>query len=85
MFWATSTRERDVTAPVYAYSDSVLAMTDTEADGGGGHAGTGVPAADAAMERLRAVESAPLEDHVEIFDDVHRRLAEGLAELDDEG
>jgi hypothetical protein len=45
---------------------------------------TGVPAADSAWARLRDVETAPLEDHVEIFDDVQRRLHEGLAELDDE-
>jgi hypothetical protein len=45
---------------------------------------TGVAAADAALERLRDVESAPMEEHVEIFDDVQRRLHEGLAELDDE-
>jgi hypothetical protein len=45
---------------------------------------TGVAAADAALERLRDVETAPLDEHVEIFDDVHQRLHEGLAELDDE-
>lgn len=45
---------------------------------------TGVAAADSALERLRDVDDAPLEDHVEIFDDVQRRLHEGLAELDDE-
>jgi hypothetical protein len=45
---------------------------------------TGVAAADAALERLRDVASAPVEEHVEIFDDVQRRLHEGLAELDDE-
>jgi hypothetical protein len=45
---------------------------------------TGVAAADAALERLRDVSGAPVEDHVEIFDDVQRRLHEGLAELDDE-
>jgi hypothetical protein len=45
---------------------------------------TGVPAVDAALERLRDVETAPLDDHVEIFDDVQQRLHEGLAELDDE-
>jgi hypothetical protein len=45
---------------------------------------TGVAAADSALERLRDVTSAPLDDHVEIFDDVHQRLHEGLAELDDE-
>jgi hypothetical protein len=45
---------------------------------------TGVTAADAALERLRDIETAPLDEHVEIFDDVQRRLHEGLAELDDE-
>jgi hypothetical protein len=45
---------------------------------------TGVTAADSALERLRDVESAPLDEHVEIFDDVQRRLHDGLAELDDE-
>jgi hypothetical protein len=45
---------------------------------------TGVAAADAALERLRDVETAPLDEHVEIFDDVQQRLHEGLAELDDE-
>jgi hypothetical protein len=45
---------------------------------------TGVPAADSALERLRDIDTAPLEDHVEIFDDVQQRLHEGLAELDDE-
>jgi hypothetical protein len=45
---------------------------------------TGVAAADSALKRLRDVETAPLEEHVEIFDDVQRRLHDGLAELDDE-
>lgn len=45
---------------------------------------TGVAAADAALERLRDVQTAPLDEHVEIFDDVQQRLHEGLAELDDE-
>ncbi len=45
---------------------------------------TGVTAADSALARLQDVETAPLEEHVEIFDDVQRRLHEGLAELDDE-
>jgi hypothetical protein len=45
---------------------------------------TGVAAADAALDRLRDVAAAPLEEHVEIFDDVQRQLHDGLAELDDE-
>ncbi|MBV9485897.1 MAG: hypothetical protein JO246_07550 [Frankiaceae bacterium] len=45
---------------------------------------TGVAAADAAARRLQDIETAPLDEHVEIFDDVQQRLHEGLAELDDE-
>jgi hypothetical protein len=44
---------------------------------------TGVAAADAALDRLDGLADAPVEDHVEIFDEVQRRLHEGLAELDD--
>jgi hypothetical protein len=44
---------------------------------------TGVSSADEARERLSAVESAPLEEHVEVYEDVHRRLQEGLADLDE--
>jgi hypothetical protein len=44
---------------------------------------TGVAAADAAQDRLDAVAEAPLEDHVAIYDEVQRRLDEGLAGLDD--
>jgi hypothetical protein len=44
---------------------------------------TGVASVDAALERLRDVEAAPVETHVEIFDDVQRRLHDALAELDD--
>lgn len=44
---------------------------------------TGVAAADHALERLADAATAPLEEHVEIFDEVQRRLHEGLAELDE--
>jgi hypothetical protein len=44
---------------------------------------TGVAAADDALDRLDQLAEAPLEDHVELFDEVQRRLHEGLAELDD--
>ena len=44
---------------------------------------TGVPAVDAALERLRDIDAAPVESHVEIFDDVQRQLHDALAELDD--
>jgi hypothetical protein len=44
---------------------------------------TGVPAADEARERLADVDDAPLEEHVDVYEDVHRRLQEGLADLDE--
>lgn len=44
---------------------------------------SGVPAADEARERLQALDDAPLEEHVEVYEDVHRRLQEGLADLDE--
>ena len=44
---------------------------------------TGVPAADEARELLSTVEDAPLEEHVEVYEDVHRQLQEGLADLDE--
>ena len=44
---------------------------------------TGVPAADQARERLGDVDDAPLEEHVEVYEDVHRQLQEGLADLDE--
>jgi hypothetical protein len=56
----------------------------TRGDEGEEPEATGVAAADAALQRLRGVETAPLDEHVEIFDDVQRQLHEGLAELDDE-
>ncbi|HEX3907681.1 MAG TPA: hypothetical protein VHW92_07090 [Mycobacteriales bacterium] len=44
---------------------------------------TGITAADDALDRLDTLAEAPLDTHVEIFDEVQRRLHEGLAELDD--
>ena len=46
----------------------------------------GVPAetaAERARERLQALDEAPLEEHVEVYEDVHRQLQEGLADLDE--
>jgi len=45
---------------------------------------TGVPAADAAADRLDELDEAPLDEHVAIYEDVHRRLQEGLADLDEQ-
>jgi hypothetical protein len=42
----------------------------------------GVPVVDAA-QRLSDLDDAPLEEHVEVYEDVHRRLQEGLADLDE--
>ena len=44
---------------------------------------SGVPAADDAAARLRDLDGAPIEAHVEIYEDAHRRLEEGLADLDE--
>jgi hypothetical protein len=44
---------------------------------------SGVPAADEAAARLRDLDDAPVEAHVEIYEDAHRRLEEGLADLDE--
>ncbi|HVS67464.1 MAG TPA: hypothetical protein VHE56_02845 [Mycobacteriales bacterium] len=44
---------------------------------------TGVAAVDAALERLRDLQGAPVEAHVEVFDDVQRQLHEALAELEE--
>jgi hypothetical protein len=46
--------------------------------------GTGVSAADDASRQLAELDEAPLADHVEIYEDVHRRLQEGLADLDEQ-
>src|SRR4051812_24329164 len=43
----------------------------------------GVPATEAARARLAELDETPLEGHVEVFEDVHRRLQEGLADLDE--
>ena len=45
---------------------------------------TGVAAADAAAQRLAEITDAPVESHVGIYEDVHRRLQEGLADLDEQ-
>ena len=63
-------------------------MTNTpdEVAAGDVAAQAGVPAATAAeraRERLQALDDAPLEEHVEVYEDVHRQLQEGLADLDE--
>ena len=45
---------------------------------------TGVAAADDAAQRLAEVDDAPVDAHVGIYEDVHRRLQEGLADLDEQ-
>lgn len=63
--------------------------SDGSSDGAAGDAGpvadepTGVASVDAARARLRDLAAAPIEEHVEIFDDVQRQLHDALAELDD--
>jgi hypothetical protein len=49
----------------------------------GGPRPTGVGVADAAAQVLAGLDGRPLEDHVEVYEEVHRRLQEGLADLDE--
>lgn len=62
-------------------------MTDTPDRGAAtdvaSSAGPSAPAADRARERLQALDDAPLDEHVEVYEDVHRQLQEGLADLDE--
>ena len=43
---------------------------------------TGDPRVDDALVRLRDVAQAPVDEHVAIYDDVHRRLQDALVDLD---
>jgi hypothetical protein len=43
---------------------------------------TGDPRVDSALDRLDAVENAPLVDHVAAYDEVHRLLQDALADVD---
>jgi hypothetical protein len=45
---------------------------------------TGHPAVDAGLARLEALDGAPAEAHVAVYEDVHQRLADTLAALDQE-
>jgi hypothetical protein len=44
---------------------------------------TGEPRVDAALKRLQDIGAAPVDEHVAIYDDVHRRLQDALADLDE--
>ena len=44
---------------------------------------TGEPRVDAALQRLQDISAAPVDEHVAIYDDVHRRLQDALADLDE--
>ncbi len=43
---------------------------------------TGNPRVDAALARLAELDGRPAAEHVEIYEDVHRRLQEALADPD---
>jgi hypothetical protein len=43
-----------------------------------GPTGTGHVAVDAALRRLDALDQLPLEQHAEVFDEIHRALAAAL-------
>jgi hypothetical protein len=43
---------------------------------------TGVPAVDAALEKLKELGGLPTGEHVAVYDEVHRLLQDALADLD---
>ncbi len=43
---------------------------------------TGDPRVDAALERLSGVRNRPTAEHVEIYEDIHLRLQDALADID---
>ncbi|MFE3880102.1 hypothetical protein ACFXPX_37590 [Kitasatospora sp. NPDC059146] len=45
---------------------------------------TGHPGVDAGLARLEALDGVPAEAHVAVYEDVHQRLADALAALDQE-
>jgi hypothetical protein len=47
-----------------------------------GPAATGEPSVDGAIRRLDDLDAAPLDEHVTVFDEVHRLLHDALTELD---
>jgi hypothetical protein len=46
---------------------------------------TGHPGVDAALDRLRELADRPTGAHPELYDDVHRRLQDALAEIEQQG
>ena len=44
---------------------------------------TGEPRVDAAIGSLAVLDTAPVTEHVGIFDDAHRQLQDALADLDE--
>jgi hypothetical protein len=46
---------------------------------------TGHPGVDAALDRLRELADRPTGAHPELYDDVHRRIQDALAEIDQQG
>jgi hypothetical protein len=47
-------------------------------------AATGESAVDVALARLSQISETPTADHVEVYDDVHRRLTDALADVDED-
>ncbi|MEU3573104.1 hypothetical protein AB0E96_32470 [Kitasatospora sp. NPDC036755] len=45
---------------------------------------TGHPGVDAGLARLEALDGVPAEAHVAVYEDVHQRLVDALAALDQE-
>lgn len=45
--------------------------------------GTGHPEVDALLTRLGDADTLPTQDHIEVYEDVHRGLRDALTALDD--
>jgi hypothetical protein len=45
---------------------------------------TGESAVDEALARLSQISETPTADHVDVYDDVHRRLTDALADVDED-
>ena len=55
----------------------------TQASPGGAAPADPPAAVSAALDRLTALDGAPISEHVEVFDEVHRLLQDALATLDE--
>ena len=82
---ATSDVDADLSVELSGADRPALTHPATEHSAAGHSAAvdsTGDPRVDDAMARLVDVDGAPVSEHLDIYQDVHRRLHEALADLD---